>query len=110
MRYGSKLTRNAKSMMHESGPEHATAAARALRTASFLAALAISAALMLFPFMLNGVPASRLHAALPIMLLGVTGALVHGIGYRPDHRLLRMLFRPICAWLMISGGMLSLFA
>jgi predicted membrane protein len=94
--------------MRESDSEHATA--RALRTASFLAALAISAALMLFPFILRGVPAGRLHAALPIMLLGVAGALVHGIGYQPDHRPLRILFRPICAWSMITGGLFSLFA
>jgi predicted membrane protein len=44
------------------------------------------------------------------MLVGVAGALVHGIGYQPDHRLLRILFRPICAWSMITGGLFSLFA
>ena len=84
--------------------------ARTVRTLSFFAALAASLALMLFPFLLRCVPQGRLHAALPIMLLGVAGAFVYGIGYSPDNALLRILFSPICAWLLVSGGALLLFA
>jgi predicted membrane protein len=81
-----------------------------LRITSFLLALAIGIGLMLFPFLLHGVPAGRLHTGLPIMFFGLAAALVHGIGYRFDNRLLRILFRPICAWLIILGSVLSLFA
>lgn len=78
--------------------------------ASLAAALAASLALMLFPFLLRHVPETRLHSALPVMLIGVAGALVYGIGYRPDNRLLRMLFGPVCAWTLIVGGTWMLFA
>jgi predicted membrane protein len=79
-----------------------------IRTASFLAALVASLALMLFPFLLRHVPEVRLHAALPIMLVGVVGVLVYGVGYTPDNRLLRVMFGPICAWIMIMSGALLL--
>jgi predicted membrane protein len=80
------------------------------RTISFIAALAASLTLMLFPFLLRYVPSGRLHTALPVMLLGVAGAFVYGIGYQPDNRLLQLLFGPKCAWSMMIGGALLLFA
>ncbi len=84
--------------------------ARMVQAASFIAALAASLALMLFPFLLRHVEATRLHSALPILLLGVAAAFVYGIGYRPDNRLLRMLFGPLSAWLLIFGGAWLLLA
>jgi predicted membrane protein len=84
--------------------------ARAIRAASFFAALAISLALMLFPFLLRHVPGTRLHSALPVMLFGVAGALVHGIGFVPDNRPLRVLFGPACAWLLMIGSILVMLA
>jgi predicted membrane protein len=77
---------------------------RAMRTASFAAALAASLALMLFPFLLRHVPETRLHSALPILMFGVAGAFIYGIGYTPDNKLFRILFGPICAWSMIIAG------
>jgi predicted membrane protein len=90
--------------------EQATATARAIQTASFIAALAASLALMLLPFLLRHVQETRLHSALPIMLLGVAGAFVYGIGYRPDNKLLQILFGPICAWTLMIAGTWMLFA
>ena len=83
---------------------------RALRTASFAAALIGSLALMLFPFLLRQVPAARLHSALPIMMFGLAGAFVHGIGYAPNNKSLRVLFGPACAWALIIGGALLMLA
>jgi predicted membrane protein len=81
-----------------------------IRVTLFAAALVASLALMLFPFLLRHVPEARLHAALPVMLLGVAGAFVYGVGYRPDNKLLRILFGPVCAWVLMIGGMLMLLA
>jgi predicted membrane protein len=81
----------------------------AIRTASFVAALATSLALMLCPFLLRQVPEARLHSALPVMLFGVAGAFVYGVGYRPDNWLLRILFGPACAWAMMTSGTFLLF-
>lgn len=86
--------------------ERLTAGTRTIRAASFVAALAVSLALMLFPFLLRHVPETRLHSALPIILLGVTGSIIHGIGYLP---LLKILFGPTCSWAMMIGGMFLLF-
>lgn len=82
----------------------------AIRMVSFIAALAASLALMLFPFLLRHVPETRLHSALPVVLLGIVGAFIHGIGYTADNRLLRVLFGPICAWMMIISGTFLLVA
>jgi len=81
-----------------------------VRAVSFIVALAGSGTLMLFPFLLRHVPQSRIHTALPVMLFGLAGAFVYGVGYRPDNKLLRILFGPLCAWLLIVGGTFLLFS
>jgi predicted membrane protein len=81
-----------------------------LRAISFVVALATSVTLMLFPFLLRYTSQNRLHAALPVVLFGLAGAFVYGVGYRPDNKLLRILFGPLCAWLLIAGGSLLLFS
>ncbi len=80
---------------------------QALRTISFAIGLAATLMLMLFPFLLHQVPGPRLHSALPIMMLGVAGSFVHGVGYVPDNKFLRILFGPLCSWtLILIGGLL----
>jgi predicted membrane protein len=81
-----------------------------VRAVSFIVALAASMTLMLFPFLLRYVTQSRIHVALPVMLFGLAGLFVHGVGYRPDNKLLRILFAPVCAWLLIAGGAFLLFS
>jgi predicted membrane protein len=81
-----------------------------VRAISFVVALAASMTLMLFPFLLRHAPQSRIHTALPVMLFGLAGLFVHGVGYRPDNRLLRILFAPLCAWPLIAGGTFLLFS
>jgi predicted membrane protein len=81
-----------------------------VRAVSFIVTLAASAILMLFPFLLRHVPQSRIHTALPVMLFGFAGLFVHGVGYRPDNRLLRILFAPLCAWPLIAAGIFLLFS
>ncbi len=51
-----------------------------------------------------------MHSALPIMLLGVAGAFIHGVGFTPDNRFLRVLFGPACAWILMLGGLLAMLA
>jgi len=86
------------------------ALAQAVRLGSFTAAATISLALMLFPFLLHHLPHARMHSALPIMLLGVAGAFIHGVGFTPDNRFLRVLFGPACAWILMLGGLLAMLA
>jgi predicted membrane protein len=96
--------------MMRAGNDRLVAPAQWLRAISFVVALAASVTLMLFPFLLRYAPQNRLHAALPVVLFGLAGAFVYGVGYRPDNKLLRILFSPLCAWLLIAGGAFLLFA
>ena len=81
------------------------------RAPSLAAGLAVSAVLMLYPYALGTDIPQLAHAALPVLLLGVSGALVHGVGYRPDNRALRVLFGPMVSWLLMGiGGALVIFA
>ncbi len=74
------------------------------RALSLAVAAGISLTLMLFPFVLREVPGARLHLGLPILMLGVAGAFVHGIGFSPDNRFLKVLFGPFGAWTLIAAG------
>jgi predicted membrane protein len=96
--------------MSSTADEHPTVVALTIRAASLFVAMTVSLALMVFPFLLRHVPGTRLHSALPIMLLGVAGAFVHGIGFMPDNRVLRVLLGPVCAWMLMVGGALLMLS
>ncbi|MBX9710204.1 MAG: cyd operon YbgE family protein [Xanthobacteraceae bacterium] len=87
--------------------EQTGAWSQAMRYVSFAIGLVASVMLMLFPFLLHQVSSSRLHTGLPILMLGVAGTFVHGVGYVPDNKFLRILFGPFCSWtLILIGGLL----
>jgi predicted membrane protein len=97
-------------------PNAATAAASPAparfwaRLVSILAALAVSAVLLLYPYALGTEMTPRVHAALPLLLIGVCAAFVHGLGFRPDSRTLRVVFGPAVAWPLIAAGTFLLAA
>src|ERR1700691_558421 len=76
--------------------------ARALELA---AVGAISLALTLDPYILNGVSPLRVHAGLPVLMLGVSGAFADGLGFSASSRFMRTLFHPAIAWTLIGVGM-----
>ncbi len=75
-----------------------------LRSVSLIVALTVSVTLMLFPFLLRHVNGASLHAALPILMLGVTGSIVKGVGYTPDNKVLRVMFGTTCSLALIALG------
>jgi predicted membrane protein len=79
------------------------------RTISLGAALAISAVLMLFPYALGTKMTPMLHTALPLMMIGVAGAFVHGMGFHPNNRALAVLFSPVAAWPLMAIGLALLW-
>jgi predicted membrane protein len=81
-----------------------TAASPWARAISFVAAGAISLALMLDPYLLRGFSLSRIHEGLPFLLLGVAGAFVHGFGYRAASGFTRALAHPMLSWALLSFG------
>ena len=79
------------------------------RTVSLGAALIISAVLMLYPYALGTKMTPMLHTALPLMMLGVAGAFVHGMGFRPNANALAVLFSPVAAWPLMALGLALLW-
>ena len=83
---------------------------RRSRAFSFALAIGVSATLLVFPYLLGSPPSPRVHALLPILLFGVSGAWVHGLGFVPRRRVWRILFGPIVAWPAIAGSGLLIAA
>ncbi len=83
--------------------------ASAGRTALLVAALGLSAALLTWPRLLGTKLGALEHAALPLLLLGVSAAFVAGFGFRPENRLARSVLSAPAAWALIATGMVLLF-
>lgn len=78
---------------------------RLSRFASLVAATAVTALLMLFPFVLGTEISALNRLGLFALLFGVSGAFVHGFGYAPERAAWRLLFSPAAAWsLMLAGA------
>ncbi|MBV8474531.1 MAG: hypothetical protein JO107_07965 [Hyphomicrobiales bacterium] len=78
--------------------------ARWSKAIALAAAGAASLALTLDPYVLNGVSSARVHAGLPLLMLGVSGAFAHGLGFRPAQPILRGLLHPAVAWILFGAG------
>jgi predicted membrane protein len=74
------------------------------RAVSLVVALTVSLVLMLFPFVLGRTMTAATHSGLSLLLLGVAAGLVHGFGFRPDSRLLGVVFSPLVAWPLMAAG------
>ena len=74
------------------------------RAISLVLALSATGILMLAPFLVIHQMTPVVHALLPVILLGVTGAFVHGVGFKPHFTLWRALFSPWSAWPLLVGG------
>lgn len=78
------------------------------RAASLLVALGLSGGLLLYPRVLGNHLGPLEHAVLPLLLLGVSGAFVVGLGYRPDNRLARVVLSPAASWGLMALGVVVL--
>lgn len=82
----------------------ATLRARAARALSLAMALSVTAVVVaaprLFATSMHDVP----HGLLALLLLGMSAAYVHGVGYVPRHRWLRPLAGPLVAWSLIGAA------
>jgi predicted membrane protein len=84
----------------------ASAARGWARALSLMAASLVSLVLLADPYVLSGIPAGRIHIGLPVMMLGVAGLFMHGLGFGPRVKILRLLFHPAMAWLLFASGAL----
>jgi predicted membrane protein len=78
------------------------------RAISLALAVLTSLVGLLVPFLLARRLDAATHAALSLMMLGLAGAFVHGLGFRPRSAALAVLFSPSVAWPLILGPILWL--
>ncbi len=84
-------------------------AARLSRVASLAAACAIVAVIVLYPRLIAADAASVPHGFLALLLMGMSAAWVHGFGFVPERRVLRVVFSPLVAWPLIALGLWGVF-
>ena len=79
------------------------------RAVSLLAAVAVAAVIILYPRLVAEDSASVPHGFLVVLLMGMSAAWVHGFGFVPENRILRVLFSPVVAWPVMLIGTWGVF-
>ena len=90
---------NSASLGWSSGPVAALA-----RASSLFVAGGVSLALTLDPYLLRNVSPGSIHAGLPLLMMGASGAFAYGFGFRPANRIACALLHPACAWALLVMG------
>jgi predicted membrane protein len=82
----------------------------AARALSLAAALPLTGALFAFPFLLGRTLTPAAHAWLVVLLLGLSGAWGHALGYVPERRAWRLLLGPAFSWslIVLAVGMIAM--
>jgi predicted membrane protein len=68
------------------------------RALSLAISLAISVSVMAWPILVVSADGSVNHGWLSMLMWGMAAGFVHGVGFVPRNRLLRVVLGPIAAW------------
>lgn len=79
------------------------------RAVSLIAAIAVAAVVIFYPRLVAEDTASVPHGWLVLLLMGMSAAWVHGFGFIPENRILRVLFSPVVAWPVMAIGAWAVF-
>lgn len=83
--------------------------ARLLRALTFATALLFAALIVLYPRAIATDMSTVPHGWLVVLLLGMSSGWVYGLGFVPERRVLRCLFHPAAAWLLMLVGAWRVF-
>jgi predicted membrane protein len=76
------------------------------RGISLLTALGLMMLVTLFPRGLTVEDGSPLgHGVLSLIMWGLSAGFVHGVGFVPRNRVLRVVLGPVAAWLLMGVGL-----
>lgn len=76
------------------------------RGVSLVWALALMILVTLFPRGLTTADGSPIsHGVLSLIMWGMSAGFVHGVGFVPHNRILRVLLGPVIAWLGMGVGL-----
>jgi predicted membrane protein len=73
------------------------------------AACGASLALTVDPYILRSASTEKVHEGLPLLLLGLSSALVYGLGFEAENPATRLFVRPLTGWTFAAAGALVLF-
>ena len=80
-----------------------------LRSVSLLSATAIATIVVIYPRLIAESAGDVPHGFLALLLIGMSCAWVHGFGFVPQQKLLRVSFSPLVAWPIIAIGIWGVF-
>lgn len=79
------------------------------RLISILSALLLSALLLINPNHIADNAAQLDHGYLTILMIALSGAFVHGIGFNPIFWLWKIVFSPYFSWTVLLAFVLTMF-
>jgi predicted membrane protein len=82
-----------------------------LRSASLVFAAITSIIGLVFPYILARQPTGLNQSILLLMMAGISGAFIHGVGFRPRGKWLNYMISPITTWPVLAlttGSLLAL--
>lgn len=74
------------------------------RAISLTLALTTSGVFLIAPFLVAQKTTGAVHGLASLMMVGVTGAFVHGVGFVPRKAVWRWLFSPMVCWPLLIGS------
>lgn len=80
----------------------------AARVFSLLLASTVSILILVYPHWLIAADGTSQHGLLMILLLCISIAFVHGVGFTPKHHIWRFIFSPWLSWPPILWGLLAI--
>jgi len=81
----------------------------AARGLSLVMAVGLSALILIYPKAIARSATEIDHGMLSLLMWGIAAGFVHGVGFVPEHRLLRILLGPIVAWLLMGLGLFNIY-
>ena len=79
------------------------------RFVSLAAAAGLAGFLFVYPRVLGSEPGGAVYGPLVMMMIGISAAFAHGVGFVPKNRHFRWCFGPILAWPLMACGAALLF-
>jgi predicted membrane protein len=64
---------------------------------------------LIFPFLAATRPTALNQSVILIMLLGISGAFIHGVGFRIQNKWMASVTHPAFTWPLITAGAVWLF-
>jgi predicted membrane protein len=81
-----------------------------VRAGSLCLAITASIIGLVFPYLLAARATGLNQSVLLVMIFGIAGAFIHGAGFTPSNRAVKLLISPYVTWVSILGPLGMLIA